>query len=86
MARSHHHHHLKLLEINLAVAVAIDAADHPPALRHRAVVAEALHHLLQLLRRDRPVAVDVEHRERVLQILQRLHGIDPLGVELDELL
>lgn len=85
MARAHHHHHPELLEVDGAVAVAIDAADHPAALGEGAVLAEAAHDGVELLGGDGAVAVDVEDGEGVLEVLQDLVGVDALCVELDEL-
>nr|GMD15410.1 probable LRR receptor-like serine/threonine-protein kinase At3g47570 [Ipomoea batatas] len=84
-ARSHRHHVPKLLEIDHPVAVAIDAADHIPAIGDGAIVAEAVQHVLELVGGDGAVFVDVEDGEGVLEIAQNLLRVDVLRVELDEL-
>nr|GMD19766.1 DnaJ homolog subfamily C member 2-like [Ipomoea batatas] len=84
-ARSHRHHVPKLLEIDHPVAIAIDAADHIPAIGDGAIVAEAVQHVLELVGGDGAVFIDVEDGEGVLEIAQNLLGVDALRVELDEL-
>uniref|UniRef100_A0A0E0NUK0 Uncharacterized protein n=2 Tax=Oryza TaxID=4527 RepID=A0A0E0NUK0_ORYRU len=64
------HHALELAEVDAAVAVAVDVADH---LLHRGEVpglgeAELLEHGLQLGGGDEAVAVLVEHPERLLHV------------------
>jgi len=74
------HHDLKLLEINHAVTVTVDAGDHSPALVDGARVAEAGHDHVQLLGGDGAVAVDVENGKCFFQILKDLVGVYTLGV------
>lgn len=74
------HHDLKLFEIYHAVAVTVDAGDHSAALVDGALVAEARHDHVQLLRGDGAVAVDVENGESFFEILKDLVGVHTLGV------
>lgn len=84
--RSHGHHHLKLLETDLSIPIWIHPAYHFPAFRQCAFFSQAHQHILQLLRWDRSVFIDIKHLERVPQVLQDLGMIDVLGVQLDEFL
>jgi hypothetical protein len=65
------HHALELAEVDAAVAVAVDVADHLLDVCHAAGLGDSqlLEHLLQLRGRDEPVAVDVEHLERLPHLL-----------------
>jgi len=74
------HHDLKLLEIYHAVAVTVDAGDHLPALVDGALVAEARHHHVQLLRGDGAVTVDVKNGKSFFEILKNLVGFHTLRV------
>lgn len=80
------HHNLKLVEVDGATAIDVDAADHLPAIIQGAFLAEAAEHVEQLLGGDGAVLVDVEDGEGVLQILQHLLVVHVAGVELDEFL
>uniref|UniRef100_A0A8R7UTT9 Uncharacterized protein n=1 Tax=Triticum urartu TaxID=4572 RepID=A0A8R7UTT9_TRIUA len=77
------HHDLELAEVDAAVAVAVDVADHLPDVGQAAGLghAQLLEHLLQLRRRDEAVAVDVEHLEGLPHLLLVLPaGAALLGV------
>lgn len=83
--RTRRHHNLKLLEINGAIAVTVDAPYHSPALSEGTVVPQAPQHLVQFLGGNGSVPVNVVHRKRIFQILHHLRGINALGVQLHEL-
>lgn len=83
---THHHHNLEFIKTDGPIPIRIDPTDHLPALRQRAFLPQALKHVLQLLRRDRPILIDIKHLERILEILQHLVVIDVFGVELHKLL
>uniref|UniRef100_A0A0A9F5P5 Uncharacterized protein n=1 Tax=Arundo donax TaxID=35708 RepID=A0A0A9F5P5_ARUDO len=65
------HHLAELVEVDPAVAVAVDPADHPPALLRRAALLQPQRrqHRAELVHRDVPVAVGVEHPERLPHVL-----------------
>lgn len=84
-AGAHHHHDLKLVEADCAIPVAVNAADHLAALPDGTLLTEALQNLVQLLRGNRPIPVDVVHREGLPQVLHYLVRVHTFGVQLDKL-
>lgn len=64
------HHEQELLEIDGAVAVPIDAPNHPLAGRQRRLLPHRPEHVVQLLRRYHPVPIPIVHRERPPQVVQ----------------
>ncbi|CAL9145838.1 unnamed protein product, partial [Musa hybrid cultivar] len=85
LVHHHHHHHNpssltvhhpgEIIKANEAVAVGVHPLDHAKAILQGAPVVPKRHeHAQQLLGRDFPVPVRVEHREGLAQLRLRLRG------------
>jgi hypothetical protein len=81
-AESAGHHELELVEGHESVAVAVDALDHAAALGDGGGLAEAAQDARELGGRDEAVAVGVEDREGVAQVL--LDGVGVAGRRVHE--
>lgn len=79
------HHEQELLEIDGAVAVPIDAPNHPLAGRQRRLLPHRPEHVVQLLRRYHPVPIPIVHRERPPQVVQPVAVAVAGAVDGDEL-
>lgn len=73
------HHELELLEVDEAVAVAVDAVDHAAALGDGGGLADAAEDAGQLGGGDDAVAVGVKHAEGVAQVLLGGGGVADRG-------
>jgi hypothetical protein len=65
------HHLFELVEVDAAVAVGIDGADHLGAVGDGAFVPELAQHAVELPHGDEPVAVGVVHAERLPELRLR---------------